>query len=273
MKKSLLSTVVILGLGAYGALAQMYTPAASTLPAGTVGQAYVGQTISFIVPAVSTISGSVVASALPAQFQSFAGAISGQSFPFNVTSTTLALEGLPVGITATCSASPCTFAAGASGTLTLVGTPTASGTFPINITSLTSGSADLSAFVNGLPFNPGVPSTLAIPQPVPGALDEEGYAMSVAAPSSIEESNSVFALSIYPNPTEGLATLDVNSSVAGTANVEIYNVAGALVSSRSEAIRIGANRVSLDMQALPTGVYMVKTLINGSQALVRVQKG
>jgi len=272
MNKSLLSTVVILGLGAYGALAQMYSPSASTLPGGTVGQVYAGQTINLTVPATTTISGSELVALVP-QAAAFASFLNGQTFPLTITSTTLTVVGLPAGIAATCSLAPCSYAANATGTIALSGTPTASGAFTIDITSSTLGTADLSAFVSTLPFNPGIPTSFALPQALPGALDEDGYAMAVAAPSGIAESNSVFALSIYPNPTEGPATLDVNSSVSGTANVEIYNVAGVLVSSRSESIRIGANRVSLDMEALPSGVYLVKTMINGSQALVRIQKG
>lgn len=275
MKKTLLSTITILGFGAYSALGQMYSPAASALPAGSVGQVYAGQTINFTVPATTTVSGAVVANAVAAQFpqfSAFTGAISGQTFPLTITSTTLSVEGLPSGITATCSATPCTFLAGASGNISLAGTPTSGGNFTVNITSLTSGEADLSAYIAALPINPGIPGVIAIPQPVPTVLDEAGYTMVVSGTNGIEESNDVFSMSVFPNPTVNASTLAINSTINGVANVEICNVAGVLISSHSEAIRIGSNRVNIDMGTLPAGIYMVKTFINGSQALVRIHK-
>jgi hypothetical protein len=276
MKKTLLSTITILGFGAYSALGQMYVPAASALPAGSVGQMYAGQTISFTVPATTTIDGSTVGSAIAAQFPAaaaFTGALSGQTFPLSITSTTLSVDGLPAGITATCSATPCTFVAGASGSFILAGTPTSGGSFTVDITSLTSGSADITAFVAGLPLPiPGVPNEIAIPQPVPAVLDEAGYTIVVSGTNGIEESNAIFSLSVFPNPTVNASTLAINSTINGVANVEIYSIAGVLVNSRSEAIRIGANRLSLDMETLPSGNYMVKTIVNGNQALIRVQK-
>jgi hypothetical protein len=275
MKKTLLSTITILGFGAYTALGQMYSPAASTLPAGAVAQVYAGQTINFTVPQTTTVSGSVVADAVAAQFpqfSAFTGAISGQTFPLTITSTTLSVEGLPSGLTATCSATPCTFLAGASGNISLAGTPTSGGNFTVNITSLTSGEADLSAYIAALPINPGIPGVIAIPQPVPSVLDEAGYTMVISGTNAIEESNDIFSLSVFPNPTVNASTLAINSTINGIANIEIYSIAGVLVNSRSEPIRIGANRLSLDMETLPSGNYMVKTLVNGNQALVRVQK-
>ncbi len=253
----------------------MYSPSASALPVGSIGQVYAGQTINFTVPATTTVSGAVVANAVAAQFpqfSAFTGAISGQTFPLTITSTTLSVEGLPSGITATCSATPCTFLAGASGNISLAGTPTSGGNFTVNITSLTSGEADLSAYIAALPINPGIPGVIAIPQPVPTVLDEAGYTMVVSGTNGIEESNNVFSMSVFPNPTVNASTLAINSTINGVANVEIYNVTGLLISSYSEAIRIGSNRVNIDMGTLPTGIYMVKTFINGCQALVRIQK-
>ncbi|MCF8460837.1 MAG: T9SS type A sorting domain-containing protein [Flavobacteriales bacterium] len=272
MKKTLLS---ILTLGfAFSANAQMYTPSASVLPAGTLNAAYAGQVISFTVPTVSEVDGATVASAVAAAFPqaaAFTGALSGQTFPLNVSSTTLTVTGLPAGVTATCDASPCTYIGGESGSITLAGAPTQAGSFTIDITTLTSGEADLSQFAAML-SGFGIPSTFAIPQPVPGALDETGYTMNVTNPNGIKEANGVFSLGLYPNPTEGLSTLDVNSTVAGMATIEIYSITGALVQTSGKSIRVGANRLSLDFSSVPAGIYLVKANINGHQALIRTQK-
>lgn len=277
MNKKVLSSVVILGLSAASVVAQIYTPGASPLPNGEVGEVYAGQTITFTVPTTATVDGAVVGDAVAAAFPAaaaFTGALAGQSFPLDVISTTLSVAGLPAGVTAACDEPSCLYDAGVSGSITLSGTPTEQGTFTINITSLTSGSADLSDFLSSLPFPiPGIPTTFELPQPAPGAFDESGYTMSVTDPSGIAEQNDAFALSLFPNPTEGIATLTVNSRVSGVANVEVYAITGTLVQRTSQSVVTGVNRLKLDLENVPAGVYMVKTAINGHQALVRVQKG
>lgn len=248
-----------------GANAQTFTPAGgSALPNGEVGQPYAGTTINFTVPTTVNLNTSVLGDPI---------SVPGVPLPLpnpnldvdaTVTDVTWAVEGLPAGLTATCSASPCTYVAGATGTITISGTPTQGGTFTIDITSLTNGSATLPAPIS---------QTIAFPQAVPSVLDETGYTMNVAGGgNSIAEANELFSLGFYPNPTEGDATLDVNSLEAGVANIEIYSITGSLVSSVSETIRVGANRIAIDMNAVPTGIYMVKATINGEQALIRTQK-
>ncbi|MFT6209490.1 MAG: hypothetical protein ACJAYA_001268 [Bacteroidia bacterium] len=274
MKKILLS-ILILGFG-YGANAQ-FTPAASTLPNGAINEVYAGQVINFTVPATGGVAGSVIADPLllfvPA-LAPFSGIISGvlagQSLPFSISNTTLSVSGLPSGVIATCDATPCTYTAGSTGTITLSGTPDVGGTFSININTLTNGDADLSAIASiGMGL---IPSTFALPQSISGVWDEEGYSMMISDPAGIAESNEVFSLGLYPNPTEGISTLDVNSTIAGIATVEVYSITGSLVQTSAKPIRVGANRLSLDFSSVPAGIYLVKADINGHQALVRTQK-
>lgn len=263
MKKTLLSVFAI-SLSVAVATAQTFSPAGGTaLPGGTLGQAYSGQVLSFTVPASVDINTSVLGDPI---------AVPGVPIPIPnpnldlsaaVTDVTWAVEGLPQGLTAVCDASPCTYVANAAGTITISGTPTEAGTFTINITSLTNGSATLPAPIS---------QTIAFPQAVPTVLDESGYTMTVTDPNSIEEANEVFSLGFYPNPTEGNATLDVNSTVAGVATIEVYSITGSLVQTNATSVRLGANRISLDLTAVPAGIYMIKAVINGHQALIRTQK-
>lgn len=273
MKKTLLS-IFTFGFAA-SSIAQTYSPSASALPNGTLNQSYAGQVINFTIPATTPISGSAISGALTAAFPAaapFVGLLGGLTLDLTISTTTLTVEGLPAGVTATCSSTPCTFPAGESGSFTLSGTPTEDGSFTVDITSMTSGDADLSALLAQLPINPGLPGTLALPQPIPGALDEAGYTLFVADPNGIAERNSVFSLGMYPNPTDGLSILDVNSTVAGMATVEIYSITGAMIRTTTSAIRTGANRLNVDLTKVPAGIYMVKVSINGHQSLIRTQK-
>ena len=254
MKKTLLSVFAI-GLSAVIATAQNFSPAGGTaLPGGTLGEAYAGQVLNFTVPATTMVDVSAI-SPIPIPGLPEVSA--------DVTNVTWTVEGLPAGLTAVCDASPCTYVANATGTITISGTPTEAGNFVINVVSSTNGSATLPAPIS---------QTIAFPQAVPGLLDEDGYTMSVTDPNGIAESNQVFSLGLYPNPTEGLATLDVNSTVAGVATIEVYSITGAMIQTSSKTIRLGANRLNLDLTGVPAGIYLVKADINGHQALIRTQK-
>lgn len=263
MKKNLLSTLVLIGLA--GAVsAQTFSPAGgSALPDGTINTAYADQVLSFTVPATASVNTDVFGNPISIPGSPIPIPNPGLDLSADITDVTWAVEGLPAGLTATCDATPCTYVANASGTITISGTPTEAGTFTINITSLSNGSATLPAPIS---------QTIAFPQAIPAVLDESGYTMTVADPNGIAESNQVFSLGLYPNPTEGLATLDVNSTVAGLATIEIYSITGAMVQTSARSIRLGANRLNLDLTAVPAGIYLVKADINGHQALIRTQK-
>lgn len=275
MKTTLLS-ILMLGV-AYGANAQ-FNPSASVITSASINEAYAGQVIEFTVPAVGSVPGTAVAGplisglGLPATIAPLVeGFLGSQNVPLSITNSTLSVSGLPAGITATCDATPCTYMAGASGTITLSGTPTEGGTFSIDILTLSNGEADLSALAAQDPTGQ-VPSTFAMPQPVGGAWDEEGYTMSVSDPNGIEESNEVFSLSLYPTPTHGVSTLNVNATISGVATIEVYSVTGALMHTTSNPIRVGTNRVQVDFTNLNAGVYLIKTNINGHLALIRTLK-
>ena len=276
MKKTLLS-IAMMSTFAFATNAQTYTPAASALPGGTINVAYTGQVIDFDIPLSTAVNGSILTDALVDAVGPAAGAaagiLSGLEVDFTVTSTTLAVEGLPAGLTAVCDAPGCTYNGGTTGTITISGTPTEAGDFTINITSSTGGVADLAALISALPLPiPGIPATLALPQPAPGIFDESGYTMAVSDPNGIAEANDVFSLNFYPNPTLGDAILDVKSIENGVASVEVYSITGSRVLTVSESIRVGVNRINVDMNSLPTGVYLIKADINGAQALIRTQK-
>ncbi|MFT7102695.1 MAG: hypothetical protein ACJAYA_001269 [Bacteroidia bacterium] len=278
MKKTLLSILTIAGLGAFSAYGQTFAPIAMQgLPDGTVGEAYSEMITVSDLPATTTVS--LATLGLPSQLLNLLPAGAPSTATLTVTSIIFTAEDLASGLSST---SP-SILAGASGAIDITGTPVAEGISVVNITSSTLGSADLTAvldaaesafpgaglIVQGL----GISNPFPVPAPVPGLFDEDGYDLEVTGSSnSIAESNEVFSLGLYPNPTEGVSTLDINSTVAGTATVEIYSITGSLVQTSVKPIRVGANRLPLDFTSVPAGIYLVKADINGSQALVRTQK-
>jgi hypothetical protein len=272
MKKTLL-TFLSMGVIAVGASAQTYTPSAgSPLASGELGVAY-SQTINADIPTTAELTGQQILDLLPATVQAIAGAaINGSTtYPITVSSTVLTVAGLPSGITSDCNG--CTVNGGADRDIVLSGTPSAAGVATVDITSETSGETTIQGFTLpfGGTFDPGIGFPIPIPT-IPGVMNAEGYEMNIVDPNGIEEANEVFSLGFYPNPTEGNATLDVNSTVAGIASIEVFSITGALVQTSVTNVRLGANRINLDLTAVPTGIYMIKAVINGHQALVRTQK-
>jgi hypothetical protein len=274
MKKTLLS-IFSMSLFVVGATAQTYTPSAgSPLADGEVGMMYTGQTINADIPTTVDITGQDILDVLPTAAAPLLGSAidPNATFGITVTSTALTVEGLPGGLSSDCNG--CTVNAGSDRDIIISGTPTAGGSFTVNITSETTGETSIAGF--DVPFggtlDPGFGFPIPIPT-LPGIMDASGYTMNVAGGgNSISESNDVFSLKFYPNPTVGESTLDVNSLEPGVARVEVYSITGSLVATFSESIRVGVNRVSVDMNSIPSGIYLIKADINGAQALIRTQK-
>ena len=281
MKKTLLSIFAI-GAFTFGANAQFYTPSAgSPLANGDVGMAYAGQTVNADIPGTVDITGQDILDVLPAQAAGLlGGAISpSQTFNVTVTSTTLTVEGLPAGLSDDCNG--CIVNGGTDRDIVISGTPTQGGTFTVDITSATTGSTTINniPLVGSLSITfgdvltiPGVPVPVPIPA-LPGVLDGSGYTMDVAGGgNSISEANDIFSLNFYPNPTVGDATLEVNSIEGGVANIEVFSITGSRVFTAGESINVGLNRITVDLNGVPAGIYMIRAEINGEQALIRTQK-
>jgi hypothetical protein len=76
---------------------------------------------------------------------------------------------------------------------------------------------------------------------------------------------------LAPNPTRGGSTLNVWSDEPGTAQISLWTSTGALVYSRQAALSGGANAVDIRLPShLPTGIYIVKTIMGSQSAVTRL---
>ena len=76
--------------------------------------------------------------------------------------------------------------------------------------------------------------------------------------------DDVFGLdkfNIYPNPTQGLFTIDLELNQASDVQVEIFNSIGQLVYSEVEE-RIDAKKYAIDFIDKPAGLYQVRIRVN-----------
>ena len=275
--KTQLLIAILLFVSLHSVRGQMFTPSASALLDGELNQAYTDQVIDFTVPQNATISGAVVEQAIGIAFpatQPVLGFlnIDNQTFDLIVSRTTLIVNGLPNGLSADCDATPCTYITNANGFITISGTPTETGQFTIDIQTLSEGDVDISSITGGVLAPFGLPQSLDLPAPVPSSLDESGYTLNINNTSGIEEQNELYRLLVYPNPSDEICTLSVNSKQSGIARIEIFSATGKLVQTHAESINLGLNQIPIDVVSFPTGLYFLKVILNGNQALIRIQK-
>lgn len=248
----------MLTLGAINVSAQMYSPAASALTAGTAGQVYAGQTISFTVPAEITINTSIFGDPLVIPGLPFPIPNPNQDLSAQVVSTVLSVTGLPPGLTFACSVGNCTYNAGATGSITISGTPTQADNYTIDITSLTNGSANVPQ-LGVTPF----------PQPVPTALDEPGYSMAVANPASVQELGPLSELNVFADVASGQVTLSGISKSPMSLVANITDIQGRRITTRNIIINEGVNRVNFDLGTISNGIYVLQLQGEGVSASVK----
>ena len=76
----------------------------------------------------------------------------------------------------------------------------------------------------------------------------------------------------YPNPTNGLTTITLNSKVSGNVTVEVTNVVGQVVYTISEKIAVGAHQFTIDPAKWNTGVYFCTVKAADFKATTKIVK-
>ncbi|HRC33745.1 MAG TPA: T9SS type A sorting domain-containing protein, partial [Bacteroidia bacterium] len=102
-----------------------------------------------------------------------------------------------------------------------------------------------------------------------------GSGLSGTLPVSFtcKEDGSAFdisELSLYPNPTDNLATLDFDAFVDGNATLIITDMVGRVVSTENFDVTEGNNKRTIDVNQFAKGTYLVKVSCEGSTRIVRL---
>jgi hypothetical protein len=89
--------------------------------------------------------------------------------------------------------------------------------------------------------------------------------VGIEEPSGIETAKSTKKdqLLVYPNPVIDNMKVDLNTSAAGVANIQVYSLTGQLVMEQSQNLIKGKNILSLEMDDLNRGTYIIRTIQNG----------
>ena len=64
-------------------------------------------------------------------------------------------------------------------------------------------------------------------------------------------------MNVFPNPSSGIMTLEMNADIAQGAKVSVLNILGEEVSPAIE-IKAGITSTILDLKHLDSGAYMLK---------------
>jgi hypothetical protein len=85
-------------------------------------------------------------------------------------------------------------------------------------------------------------------------------------PTLIVNENNAFATigNVYPNPTNGEATINYSLVNAAKVGVNVTDLTGKTVYSTSLAQNAGTNKISFDATAFKSGVYYVTVATEGS---------
>jgi hypothetical protein len=89
----------------------------------------------------------------------------------------------------------------------------------------------------------------------------EGPVQSLAVatqPNGINDLPSTSFISIYPNPGNGIFNAVITSAIPDMFSIQVYNTVGDLVYERNKVPVNGNVKLSINIQSVPSGIYMVK---------------
>ena len=113
-------------------------------------------------------------------------------------------------------------------------------------------------YVNGGNFTPGVGNTVT-------TIEESTFSNLIT-----QEAQLVFK--VYPNPTTGEATLELNGFNAGAAEIRLLDSKGRMVLSRKEQLITGRQLVQLRLVNLVNGYYILQVIQDGKFYSTRITK-
>ena len=88
-----------------------------------------------------------------------------------------------------------------------------------------------------------------------------------------QEITSSMTLQVYPNPIEDAFKIQLEHTIEGNFNFELYNISGKMVKQEKRALKRGYNEVNMDIYELPAGMYILRAKgSNSRQMAVKISK-
>jgi hypothetical protein len=104
------------------------------------------------------------------------------------------------------------------------------------------------------------------------ATDIQNAINAALSATGINEAGSNFnSLNLYPNPAKGKAEINIDLLKSGNATVQIYNLSGKRIRNIfSGPLTAGENKLSIDLQGLSSGMYLVKVEVEGKSQFLNL---
>jgi hypothetical protein len=84
--------------------------------------------------------------------------------------------------------------------------------------------------------------------------------------TGLEDISGSGIISIYPNPNQGVFTINNNLSAAKPMTVEVFNILGSKIYSETTT----ASELKVDLGSVAKGVYVVKVMTEGNKYTAKV---
>jgi hypothetical protein len=87
--------------------------------------------------------------------------------------------------------------------------------------------------------------------------------INVSSFTGLKDLQMKSALNLYPNPTNGQLSLQLNMPVSGNFQARVYDVMGRTITTLAEANSLGG-KYNIDLSQNPNGFYFVEVITDGS---------
>lgn len=90
--------------------------------------------------------------------------------------------------------------------------------------------------------------------------------------STGEKMSSSSGFSVYPNPTSGVLSLQLESDQASPCDLVVYSVLGKKMLEQHALLVEGENQLGLNLESLPSGIYFIECRYNDKLVVEKVKR-
>ena len=77
---------------------------------------------------------------------------------------------------------------------------------------------------------------------------------------------------IYPNPTENIFFIELNSNLKSEGSLKVMNMVGEILDHETIEVTSGLNQWKMDLSSYSSGVYFISIEIDGQSIVKKISK-
>jgi len=83
--------------------------------------------------------------------------------------------------------------------------------------------------------------------------------------------SEITSVNVYPNPTNGISIIEIESVKSMTAKLQVFSIEGKLIFEQNEILTSGKNKLNLNIEKLQSGVYFINLSENKGAIINRLK--